>query len=163
PQSGDDVALPPDRRLAAQLAAPTWRLRGQGVLVESKDDVRKRRGAPPHGPDAGNLARDHRARALARARPRPIARGAAVTGGVARVRGWPAGGRGSKGTGIEPGSRRGKTGQGSPDGCSRRGFPAVPGRGTFCRSRPPAPRSSPIVGEDNGLPETKVTDRTLND
>jgi len=81
PQSGDDVALPPDRRLAAQLAAPTWRLRGQGILIESKDDVRKRLGASTDDADAVILAWHQRERALARGRPRPLAEVNAFAGG----------------------------------------------------------------------------------
>jgi hypothetical protein len=39
PDSGDGVALPPDRELLADLTAPTWRLRMNGIQIESKDEI----------------------------------------------------------------------------------------------------------------------------
>lgn len=45
PASGEDIALPPDPRLRAQLIAPTWRLKGDEIWIESKDDIRKRLGS----------------------------------------------------------------------------------------------------------------------
>lgn len=39
PDSGDDIALPPDRELLADLTAPTWRLRMNGIQIESKDEI----------------------------------------------------------------------------------------------------------------------------
>ena len=57
----------------AQLAAPIWRLRGQAILIESKDDVRKRLGASTDDADAVILAWHRRESALARARPAPVA------------------------------------------------------------------------------------------
>ena len=56
PDNGEDIALPPDRRLAAQLASPTWKLRGEAVLIESKDDIRKRLGSSTDDADAVILA-----------------------------------------------------------------------------------------------------------
>src|SRR5262245_25267722 len=70
PQAGDDVSLPPDARLAAQLAAPTWRLRGNAIVIESKDEVRKRLGASTDDADAVILAWHQRDQALARQQPR---------------------------------------------------------------------------------------------
>ena len=81
PQSGDDVALPPDRRLAAQLAAPTWRLRGKAILIESKDDIRKRLGASTDDADAVILAWHQRAQAMARRQPPRAAEANAFAGG----------------------------------------------------------------------------------
>ena len=46
------MQLPPDRRLAAQLAAPTWKLRGDQILIESKDDIRARLGSSTDDADA---------------------------------------------------------------------------------------------------------------
>jgi hypothetical protein len=62
PESGEDVALPPDRRLAAQLAAPTWKLRGEAILIESKDEIRKRLGSSTDDADAVILAWHRRER-----------------------------------------------------------------------------------------------------
>ena len=66
PVQGDGVALPPDRRLAAQLAAPTWRLRGNAIVIESKDEIRKRLGTSTDDADAVILARHKRDDALRR-------------------------------------------------------------------------------------------------
>jgi hypothetical protein len=71
PVSGDGIALPPDRRLAAQLAAPTWTLRGSSILIESKDEIRKRLGTSTDDADAVILAWHRRADVLRRqTRPR---------------------------------------------------------------------------------------------
>jgi hypothetical protein len=71
PVQGDGIALPPDRRLAAQLAAPTWTLRGSAIVIESKDDVRKRLGTSTDDADAVILAWHKRADVLRRQnRPR---------------------------------------------------------------------------------------------
>lgn len=64
PQSGENVALPPDRRLAAELTAATWTLRGEQILVESNDQIRKRLGVSPDRADALTLAWCNRDRAL---------------------------------------------------------------------------------------------------
>jgi len=56
PVQGDGVALPPDPRLAAQLAAPTWKLRGNAILIEGNDEIRKRLGASTDDADAAILA-----------------------------------------------------------------------------------------------------------
>ena len=66
PVQGDGIMLPPDRRLAAQLAAPTWRLRGNAILIESKDDIRKRLGTSTDDADAVILAWHKRDDALRR-------------------------------------------------------------------------------------------------
>jgi hypothetical protein len=64
PSSGEDVALPPDRKLAAELTAPTWTPRGARILVESKDEIRKRLGASTDRADAVILAWHKRDMAL---------------------------------------------------------------------------------------------------
>ena len=56
PAQGEGVALPPDRRLAAQLAAPTWKLRRNAILIESTDEIRKRLGTSTDDADAVVLA-----------------------------------------------------------------------------------------------------------
>ena len=66
PGAGDGIALPPDRRLAAQLAAPTWKLRGNAILIESKEDIRKRLGTSTDDADAVILAWHKRDQALRR-------------------------------------------------------------------------------------------------
>jgi hypothetical protein len=70
PVTGDDVQLPPDTRLAAQLAAPTWKLRGDAILIESKDDIRARLGSSTDDADAVILAWHRREEAIARRQPR---------------------------------------------------------------------------------------------
>jgi hypothetical protein len=66
PLSGEGIALPPDKRLSAQLAAPTWKLRGNSIVIESKDDVRKRLGTSTDDADAVILAWHKRQEALRR-------------------------------------------------------------------------------------------------
>ena len=73
PVSGEEVQLPPDRRLAAQLAAPTWTPRGASILIESKDDIRARLGSSTDDADAVVLAWHRRADAMVRRQPRPVA------------------------------------------------------------------------------------------
>jgi Terminase large subunit, T4likevirus-type, N-terminal len=66
PLYGDGIALPPDKRLAAQLAAPRWRLRGSAIAIESKEDIYKRIGASTDDADAVMLAWHLRDQALRR-------------------------------------------------------------------------------------------------
>jgi hypothetical protein len=50
PDLGDDLALPPDRQLLADLTAPRFEYKTAGILVEDKDDLIKRIGrSPDHG------------------------------------------------------------------------------------------------------------------
>lgn len=56
PNSGAFIALPPDPELAADLATPRWRLTPGGILVESKEDIRKRLGRSPDKGDAVVMA-----------------------------------------------------------------------------------------------------------
>lgn len=70
PTHGDDIALPHDRRLAAQLTAPTWKLRGNAILIESKDDIAKRIGSSTDDADAVILAWHKREQALLRHAPK---------------------------------------------------------------------------------------------
>jgi hypothetical protein len=44
PEGPDEVALPPNPELRSDLAAPTWELGSNGILVESKEDIKKRIG-----------------------------------------------------------------------------------------------------------------------
>ena len=50
------IALPPDRRLLADLCAPRWELRGAAVFVESRDEIVKRIGRSPDHASAVILA-----------------------------------------------------------------------------------------------------------
>jgi hypothetical protein len=52
PNLGEPVALPPDAELLADLAAPTWKLTPRGILIEPKEDIKKRLGRSPDKGDA---------------------------------------------------------------------------------------------------------------
>ena len=52
PSQGDDVALPPDPELMADLTAPTFMLTPGGVQIEKKADLKKRLGRSPDKGDA---------------------------------------------------------------------------------------------------------------
>jgi len=56
PSSGDEIALPPDAELLADLTAPLWKMTTGGVLIESKDDIKKRLGRSTDSGDAVALA-----------------------------------------------------------------------------------------------------------
>lgn len=57
PDSGIDIALPPDDMLTGDLTAPTWRVMSGGrIQVESKDDIRKRLGRSTDDGDAVVMA-----------------------------------------------------------------------------------------------------------
>lgn len=47
PTADNGIALPPDRALLTDLCAPTWRLQGTAIRVESRDDIIKRIGRSP--------------------------------------------------------------------------------------------------------------------
>lgn len=47
PTSGQDIALPPDPQLLADLCAPRWKVTPRGIQVEPKDDIVKRIGRSP--------------------------------------------------------------------------------------------------------------------
>jgi len=52
PEHGDDLALPPDPGLPADLCAPRWKLTARGVQIESKEDLIKRLGRSPDKGDS---------------------------------------------------------------------------------------------------------------
>ncbi len=57
PAANTGIALPPDRRLLADLTAPTWELRSSGIIqVESRDAIVKRIGRSPDYASAVILA-----------------------------------------------------------------------------------------------------------
>jgi hypothetical protein len=53
PDTGEDLALPPDRKLRVDLATPRWKLTTRGIQVESKEEIIKRIG---RSPDRGDSA-----------------------------------------------------------------------------------------------------------
>lgn len=57
PTNNRGVALPPDKQLAKDLAAPTWKARGGKIIVESREDIIKRIGRSPDWGSATVLAR----------------------------------------------------------------------------------------------------------
>jgi hypothetical protein len=56
PQSGDDLMLPPDRELLADLTAPKFKVTTSGILVEAKEEIKERLGRSPDCGDAVALA-----------------------------------------------------------------------------------------------------------
>ena len=56
PQTGDEIALPPDPELKADLCAPRWKLTVRGIQVESKEDIVERLHRSPDCGDAVVLA-----------------------------------------------------------------------------------------------------------
>jgi terminase large subunit-like protein len=51
-QGGSAICLPPDPELRADLAAPTYSVGPRGIVIESKDELRKRLGRSPGKGDA---------------------------------------------------------------------------------------------------------------
>ena len=56
PEHGENLALPNDRELVADLVAPRFRLTMRGILVESKDHIKQRIGRSPDKGDSLVLA-----------------------------------------------------------------------------------------------------------
>lgn len=56
PNSGENIALPPSRQLRVDLCAPRYSIRAGKIVVESKDDVKKRIGRSTDYADAHLLA-----------------------------------------------------------------------------------------------------------
>jgi len=52
PEHGDHIALPPDEELVEDLTTPLWTRTTQGILIEDKEQVRKRLGRSPGKGDA---------------------------------------------------------------------------------------------------------------
>jgi hypothetical protein len=106
---GSIIALPDDPELAADLAAPRFEVRTGGVLVESKDDIRKRLGRSTNKGDAVVMALQPGNRAVERAlrgsRPPPrmlLSPGAAQQLGTGQSHG----GRGGSRGGMSPARAR---------------------------------------------------------
>lgn len=55
-EGGSIIALPPDPELKSDLSAPTWMLKSNGILIESKEEIRKRIGRSPDRGDAVVMA-----------------------------------------------------------------------------------------------------------
>jgi hypothetical protein len=55
-EGGSKIAIPHDPDLRADLCAPTWSLGSSGILIESKDDIRKRLGRSTDKGDAVVMA-----------------------------------------------------------------------------------------------------------
>lgn len=66
-EGGSVIALPRDPKLAADLAAPTWKLTVRGIQMESKDDIKTRLGRSPDRGDAVVMAMSEGQIAAARA------------------------------------------------------------------------------------------------
>ncbi len=56
PETGDNLALPPDPELLADLTAPTFEVRASGIVVEPKEKIKERLGRSPDVGDAVALA-----------------------------------------------------------------------------------------------------------
>jgi len=67
-EGGSVIALPPDPILVADLTAPTFEVTTRGILLESKDDIRKRLGRSPGRGDAVVMALSEGNRAAERRR-----------------------------------------------------------------------------------------------
>lgn len=64
--SDDEMpALPPDRQLSAQLCAPQWKLKGDKLYIESKEEIATRLGSSTDDADAVIMAWDGREEAAA--------------------------------------------------------------------------------------------------
>lgn len=56
PEKGEGLMLPDDPELLADLCAPRWKSQSNGILIESKEDMKKRIGRSPDCGDATVLA-----------------------------------------------------------------------------------------------------------
>lgn len=74
PEDGDEIMLPPDSRLTAQLCASRYRLRGTDILVEEKDEIKKRLGVSPDDADAVVMSWHRRGASARKAIKTPVAK-----------------------------------------------------------------------------------------
>lgn len=85
PDTGDEVMLPPDTRLTAELTVARYAIRGTDIKIEDKDEIKKRVGSSPDRADAVVMAWHRRkAAALAASRKSGPAAPALVGGWMAR-------------------------------------------------------------------------------
>jgi hypothetical protein len=59
PVNGDDIALPPGNEIVADLCSARYKLTTSGVLLEEKDDIKKRIGRSPDKGESILLANLH--------------------------------------------------------------------------------------------------------
>lgn len=64
PENGSEIILPPGARILAQLTAPRWTPKSGKILIESKEDIRKRLGSSTDDADAIVIAWYIRNRAI---------------------------------------------------------------------------------------------------
>jgi len=64
PDNGSEIILPPGARILAQLTAPRWKPKSGKILIESKEDIRKRLGSSTDEADAIVIAWYIRNRAM---------------------------------------------------------------------------------------------------
>lgn len=69
PEDGDEVMLPPDPRLTAGLTAARYKVRGTNILIEDKDEIKKRVGSSPDEADAVVMAWHRRKASLKPKKP----------------------------------------------------------------------------------------------
>jgi Terminase large subunit, T4likevirus-type, N-terminal len=79
PDTGDEVCLPPDPELAAQLCAPLFEIKGTSIKVEAKEDIVKRLGVSPDKADAVVIAWHIRGHGLRIRQRREFGQGAVQT------------------------------------------------------------------------------------
>lgn len=72
PALGDEIMLPLDARLLAELTAARWKLKGTDILIEDKDEIKKRIGSSPDGADSVVMAWHRRKYALKPTNREPI-------------------------------------------------------------------------------------------
>lgn len=68
PDSEEDICLPPDPRLLSQLVTPRYKVVGQNIIIEDKDEIKKRIGASTDDSDAVVQVWSRRHASLRRAR-----------------------------------------------------------------------------------------------
>lgn len=78
PQSGENIELPPDSKLTAQLTAPKWMLRGDKILVQSKEELMALLGTSTDRADAVIMAWFDRKKSIVRQRAKKQDRHEAV-------------------------------------------------------------------------------------
>jgi len=83
PEDGDEIMLPPDQKMAAQLAAARYTVKGDRIKLEDKEEIKDRIGSSPDDADAVVIAWLRRKAALKRDRPKPFIQKPKVAGATA--------------------------------------------------------------------------------
>ncbi len=73
PEEGDEVMLPPDARLKAELTAVRWKPSGTDIQIEDKAEIKKRVGSSPDRGDATVQAWHRRLAAIKKPKPKVAA------------------------------------------------------------------------------------------